>query len=280
MKENMSENPLSKMEPWDLVSAGYVKELLPVFSKWAQDSFARVQPQPEDRVIDVACGPGTVSLLLAPLVKNIVALDFSANMIAELKKALDEKEIHNVIFRQRDCQSLDENDLQFDLAFSQFGLMFFPDLDAGLTELFRVLKPGGKAAIYSWAPISESPAMRLVMNAIWVGFPHLKPCDEDMQGLIKGLDDRGTFVAKLTSAGFEQVSIEPIAHSFKIESALDFWHALVSSSAPICWLKKELSDEDWLVGEGRAIAYLEEKINEPMELASMALLGIGVRPKG
>lgn len=276
----MTENPLSKIEPWDLVSAGYAKELLPVFSKWAQDSFELVQPQPEHRVIDVACGPGTVSLLLAPLVKEVVALDFSARMIAEFQSLLNAKEIHNVNVRQCDCQAIDEADQQFDLAFSQFGLMFFPDLEAGFAELFRVLKPGGKAAVTSWAPISESPAMWMAMNTLWAGFPNLRPEDDEQDGLIKGLDRRTFFAEYMTRAGFEQVRIEPIVHNFRAGSAHAFWQSLVRTSAPICLLKKECSVEDWQAGEARAIAYLEEKIKKPMELASTALLGIGVKQKG
>ena len=276
----MTGNPLSTMEPWDLVSAGYAQELLPVFSQWAQDSFERVRPQPEHRVIDEACGPGTVSLLLASRVKEIVAFDFLAKMLAELQNVLAEKDIANVTARRCDCQSIDEADRSFDLAFSQFGLMFFPDLDAGFAELFRVLKPGGKTAVYSWAPVSESPAMRMVMEAIWSGFPHLRPKDVEQESFIKGLDNRAIFAEKLNLAGFEQVTIEPISHQFRAESALAFWQGVVRSSAPVALLKQESTVEAWQVGETGAIAYLEDAIKGPTELASTALLGVGVRPTG
>jgi ubiquinone/menaquinone biosynthesis C-methylase UbiE len=219
-------------------------------------------------------------LLLSPLVKQIVALDFSVKMLAELSKLLDEKEILNVNVRRCDCQAIDEDDREFDLAFSQFGLMFFPDRNAGFAELFRVLKPGGKAAVYSWAPVSESPAMRMVMEAVWAGFPHLRPKDGEQDGLIKGLDDRATFAENLTRAGFEQVNIEPITHLFHAESALAFWQGVVSSSAPVALLKQESTAGAWQAGEARAIAYLEDAIKGPTELASTALLGVGVKPKG
>ena len=274
----MTENPLSTVEPWNLVAAGYRAELVPIFSKWARDSFARVSPRPEHRVIDVACGPGTVSLLLAPQIKEVVALDFSAGMIAELQKALDEKGIGNVRARECDCQALDEADRQFDLAFSQFGLIFFPDPDAGLAELYRVLKPGGKVAVYSWAPLSESFAMRLALKALWTGFPHLRPADEEPRPLIDALSDREMFAEKLKAAGFEQVSIEAISHSFPATSARDYWQGMLRSSAPISLLKKNTPPEEWQAGEARALAYLEEVITGPLELESTALLGVGTRP--
>ncbi len=274
----MTENPLSTVEPWDLVAPGYAAELVPIFSKWAEDSFARVQPQPEHRVVDVACGPGTVALLLAPLVREVVALDFSASMIAELRKALDDKGIRNVRARECDCQALDEADQAFDLAFSQFGLIFFPDLDAGFSELFRVLRPGGRAAVYSWAPVSESPAMRLALKALCVGFPQLFPAADAGANLIDGLEDRAAFADKLTRAGFEQVSIEAIAHTFPLDSARGYWQGMVRSSAPVSLLKKKTPPDEWRAGEARAIAYLEEVVTAPLELASTALLGIGTRP--
>lgn len=78
-------NPLSSVEPWNIVVDGYVTDTQPIFELWAQDSFNKVNPKKTVNVIDVACGPGTVSLMLADKVNKIKALDFSPKMIEHLK---------------------------------------------------------------------------------------------------------------------------------------------------------------------------------------------------
>ena len=134
----MTVNPLSTVEPWDLVTDGYVQELIPVFQKWTRDSLKQVPLKSTDAVIDIACGPGTVSLLVAPMVNNVTALDFSEEMINALRGQIDRSGITNIDARNCDCQALPFEDEQFDAAFSQFGLMFFPDRMIYIWFLFPV----------------------------------------------------------------------------------------------------------------------------------------------
>lgn len=67
-----------------------------------------------------------------------------------------------------------END-RFDAAFSMFGLMFFPDKVRGLKEIHRVLKPKGKIAVSSWAPISNSILMQCLFGALRKANPDIPP---------------------------------------------------------------------------------------------------------
>lgn len=70
----MSETgPLARPELWNVVAGGYVEMMLPMFERFASDALALVDLSPRAAVIDVAAGPGTVSLLAARNVARVVA---------------------------------------------------------------------------------------------------------------------------------------------------------------------------------------------------------------
>jgi ubiquinone/menaquinone biosynthesis C-methylase UbiE len=272
----VTQNVLSEVMPWDIVAEGYVQETAPVFVKWANDAIERVGPARDYEVIDIATGPGTVALALAPLVRKVVALDFSANMIAILKKTMDAYRIKNIVAEVCDCQSLHYPDDSFDRAFSQFGLMFFPDRVKGFKEMRRVLKPGGKAAVYSWAPISQSPAMQMMMGAMAVGFPEANDQASQQKKVVFGLDNLDIFRSEMEQAGFRDIAFESITHEYPRFDPQGFWNRMVKGSAPITFMKHQMDPAKWAERERACIEYLRKNLpNHP--LASTAYLGIGVK---
>lgn len=270
----MANNPLSTVAPWDVVSEGYVSETMPIFELWAQDSFERLSIKPEFRVLDMATGPGTVAVKIAPFVSTVLALDFSPQMIKQLQRRIDALGVRNISVGECDCQNLFCEDNSFDLAFSQFGLMFFPDRVAGFKEMYRTLKPGGKGVVYSWAPIEQSPAMQMMIGALFAGFPEARPKSSGNEDIVKGLDDLETFYREMECAGFTNVHIEPITHGFSVPSGEEFWQSMVSGSAPITMMKQQKSPEEWAEKEQGALRYIRENLKSS-ELSSTAYLAIG-----
>ena len=59
----VSPSPLATPEPWDLVAAGYTAEALPYFERFSRDALRLADLPAGARVVDVAAGPGTLSLL-------------------------------------------------------------------------------------------------------------------------------------------------------------------------------------------------------------------------
>ncbi len=267
---------LSKVKPWDIVAQGYVEEVAPIFELWANDSFERMNPQSNHRVIDIACGPGTVSLLLSPKVEKIESYDFSVNMLEMFQKAIKESALLNIEIHHCDCQELTAKDNSFDQAYSQFGLMFFPNRIKGFSEMYRVLKSGGKAAVYSWAPQSESTSMELMMETLYAGFPEIRPNEDESKGSISTLDNRDIFLQEMSSVGFTDVTIEPVRHNFPYISPEKFWQSVVKGSAPITMMKANTAPDIWLEKEKLCLEYLKENMNG-QELYSTALLAIGTK---
>lgn len=270
----MATNPLSEVTPWDVVSEGYVSETMPIFELWAQDSFDRINIRPDFNVLDMATGPGTVAVKISSLVNSVLALDFSSQMIEQLKQRIAQAQISNITIEQCDCQKLFSDNNSFDLAFSQFGLMFFPNRQAGFNEMYRVLKPGGKGIVYSWAPMEQSPAMQMMIGALFAGFPEARPIDTGNKDIVKGLDDLDTFYMEMEQAGFTNVKIESITHTFPVQSVEQFWQSMVKGSAPITMMKKQKSKTEWIEKEKVSIRFLEENLTEK-SLASTAYLAIG-----
>lgn len=101
----------------------------------------------EARVLDLGCGGGHVTFNVAPLVREIVAYDLSREMLGVVEKAARERHLSNVVTRQGAVEKLPFEDKSFDAVLSRFSAHHWTDLDAGLSEAARVVKPGGMVAI-------------------------------------------------------------------------------------------------------------------------------------
>jgi len=161
--------------PWDLVSLGYAAEAQAVMLPFSRDAIDLVDPKPSARVLDVAAGSGMLALEIARRVARVDAVDFSNEMLARLEEGRQASGLTNVHARWADGQALPFENATFDAAFSMFGLMFFPDRKQGFAELYRVLKPGARAAVSSWAPIEQSPLMTLMFGALRAADPSRSP---------------------------------------------------------------------------------------------------------
>lgn len=106
-----------------------------------------------ERVLDVACGTGLVTLRAATQVTSaghIDAVDLSEGMLERAEAMLAERNIHHVAFHQMDAEELDFPDDQFDAALCSLGLMYAPDPEVAIDEMYRVVAPGGRAVAAVW----------------------------------------------------------------------------------------------------------------------------------
>ncbi len=109
-------------------------------------------PQPTDRILDLGCGWGTISFALGPKVREVVGLDFSERAIACCNERLDSSGFDNVSFRVGDARDSGVRAGSFDVvtAADLFEHLYPDDSEAVAAEGFRVLKPGGRFAV--WTP--------------------------------------------------------------------------------------------------------------------------------
>ena len=115
-------------------------------------------------VLELACGTGRVTKHLRDCFKEpvkLTATDLSADMLQLAESKLGDLGIE---FRVEDAQNLSFAEDTFDLIVCQFGFMFLPDKKKGLSEMLRVLKPGGRLMLSTWESTENIPLLQWVFN--------------------------------------------------------------------------------------------------------------------
>jgi SAM-dependent methyltransferase len=126
-----------------------------------------VAATPGESVLDVGCGPGTTSLLLAERVGSagrVVGVDVSARLLALARERA--AGVDNVSFVEADAQTTIPPGAPFDAVFSRFGVMFFADPDAAFTNLHDATSPDGRLAFVCWQKPEENPWLMTPINAL------------------------------------------------------------------------------------------------------------------
>lgn len=98
-------------------------------------------------VLDVGCGAGHVARTVAPLSAQVVALDLTETMLAEVRQLMAEHGISNVETKQGDVERLPYADASFDVVITRYSAHHWPDPDRAIAECLRVLRPGGRLLI-------------------------------------------------------------------------------------------------------------------------------------
>ena len=103
-----------------------------------------------EHVVDVGCGAGIDSMIAAKMVGatgGVIGVDMTPAMLERARQSAKEADMHNVEFRSGLAESLPVEDDWADIVISNGVLNLFPDKLAGLREMARVLKPGGRLQI-------------------------------------------------------------------------------------------------------------------------------------
>jgi len=104
-------------------------------------------------VLDVACGTGLVTRRAAMQVGasgTVVGVDAAGKMVAYAQHVAASQRLHQVTWARMDAEDLRLPDATFDVALCALGLMYVPHPVRALQEMYRVLKPGGRAVAVVW----------------------------------------------------------------------------------------------------------------------------------
>ena len=103
--------------------------------------------QPSDRILDVACGPGFLTMSFAACAAQAVGLDATPNWIARASAEAQRRGLANVRFESGDAEALPFPDARFDLVACRAAFHHFPQPARVLAEMARVAAPGGRLLI-------------------------------------------------------------------------------------------------------------------------------------
>ncbi|GII30503.1 class I SAM-dependent methyltransferase [Planotetraspora mira] len=179
-----------------------------IVAAFTDDFFHVAAIHEDDRVLDVGCGTGQITLLAARQASRgrVLGVDISAPMLERARADAAEQGVPNVRFEQGDAQVHDFPDGGFDVAISRGGVMFFGDLVAGFANIQRGLRPGGRLVFMGpqgGAPDSDYARATAALKPLMRG---PSPAARGMGSLV----DSARIHEVLGAAGFADVSVTPV----------------------------------------------------------------------
>jgi len=148
----------------------YDEILVPrLFDPWAELLLGQVNLQSGQAVLDVACGPGTVTRRAAHRVGRsgrVTGCDLSPAMLDLARSRISIAASAPIDYLGCPADSLGVADDAFDVVTCQQGLQFFPDRPAALAEMRRALHPDGRLALSVWCAIQDCPPFAALADAL------------------------------------------------------------------------------------------------------------------
>ncbi len=166
-------------------------------------------PKPGERVLDIGCGAGQTSYLLADAVGqggHVTGVDISAPLLAAARRVMDSAK--NIAFVEADASAYDFKP-EYDLVVSRFGVMFFDDPPDAFANIRTALKPGGRLAFACWRSVPENQWVSLPVGAARAILPPLPPPDPLAPGPF-AFAEPARVKDILGRAGFRDIRIEPL----------------------------------------------------------------------
>jgi len=126
---------------------------------WRKKAIKLLEPQSPKHILDIATGTGDFAIQAMSLnPEKIVGIDISQGMLEIGRQKISKKGLQEKINLQLgDSENLEFNDNNFDAVIVSFGVRNFEDLNRGLKEMYRVLKPNGNAIILEFSKPQEFP---------------------------------------------------------------------------------------------------------------------------
>jgi ubiquinone/menaquinone biosynthesis C-methylase UbiE len=216
----------------------YDRYLVPtIFGPWAVDLVALAAPQPDERILDVACGTGAVAREAVRALGaegRVTGLDLNAGML-NIARAHDLQGI--VQWREGSVQAMPFPDEVFTLVLCQQGMQYFPDRAAALREMYRVLASDGRLVLNIWRAIERTPGFLVLSQALG---RHISP----EAGVLPpfALGDAVGLAAEVATAGFHDVTTQIASRRLRYGSPEEFVRTYIIST-PLVNLLTQVEEE-------------------------------------
>ncbi|HVE99832.1 MAG TPA: class I SAM-dependent methyltransferase [Rubrobacteraceae bacterium] len=232
---------------WDAVATGWYAQREEIWessrpvSEWM---IRRLDPQPEDTVLELAAGPGDTGLRVARLVGGlgrVIITDFAPEMVGAARRRAEEMGVENAVFRTLDAERMDLETDSVDGVLCRWAYMLMIDPAAAFAETRRVLRPGGRLAFSVWAAHERNPALSLA-GSVLVELGHIPPPDPEAPGPFS-MADTARIRELVVAAGFAQPEIEEVSFYRRFASQDAYWRFLVETSATTSPVLRSLQPE-------------------------------------
>ncbi|GMV78029.1 MAG: demethylmenaquinone methyltransferase [Chitinophagaceae bacterium] len=188
---------------------------------WRKKGIHQLKEIKPQQVLDVATGTADVALLTYKILQpqKIIGIDISEGMLNIGKKKIEEQNLQNFIQLQKgDSEKIDFNDNTFDAITVAFGVRNFENLEKGLQEMLRVLKPNGKLVIMECTQPKQfafKGFYNIYMNIIAPGFGKMfaknKQAYQYLNNSIQAFPEGKTFLNVMEKAGFNKTYLKTLS---------------------------------------------------------------------
>jgi ubiquinone/menaquinone biosynthesis C-methylase UbiE len=275
----MIESELEKIrdvqkEAWNKSCVGWKKwdQMMMGFLEPMNNAIIRtLNIKSDDIILDVATGTGEPGLTMSLLANKgeVTGVDLSEGMLKVAAEKAERENIKNFNTVCCDISNLPFDDNSFDKISCRLGFMLFPDIQLALSEMMRVLKPGGKISGSVWGSSEKNSWVNTSMSTM-IERLGLKKAAPGAPGIWRCAES-GFMTNHFKQAGFKNIHEETLDSSLQLDSINTYWEFITEVASPVAFaaaddqLKQEIKNE---VLEKVRLINLTEKI----ELRSNAII--------
>jgi len=129
---------------------------------WRRKVIRLVAAEPVEKLLDVATGTADLAIMAAKVAGHVTGVDISDGMLAQGRVKVEQKGLQGrITLQQADSAALPFADGSFDAVTVAFGVRNYEDLDRGLREMLRVLRPGGRLFVLEFSKPQHTPMRQL-----------------------------------------------------------------------------------------------------------------------
>lgn len=181
---------------------------------WRKKGIASLRPFSPQVILDIATGTGDLAISMQEELqpKQIIGADISEGMMDVARKKSEELHLQeSVKFEYQDCINLTYSNDSFDAVTAAFGVRNFEDIERGLSEMYRVLKPGGHLMILELSTPEHFPMKQLYQIYSKIVIPNIgrlvskeKAAYSYLPASIKVVPQGSVMAELLTKIGFKE----------------------------------------------------------------------------
>jgi ubiquinone/menaquinone biosynthesis C-methylase UbiE len=266
-------------QAWDEIAAGYDEFVTPTHMWLGDEAIRRAGLDAGMRFLDVAAGSGALSIPAARHGARVTATDISTEMLERLGARAKAEGLRDLETRIMDGHALELEDDTFDVAGSQYGIMLFPDLPRGLSELVRVTRPGGRVFLVVYGPPTQVEFLGFFLGAIQAVVPGFTGPPLDPPPLPFQVADAEKLRLALAGAGLKDIRVETVTQQMKFASGKALWDWVVNSNPIGAMLVADLTEAHEAAVQRALDGMLRERAggSGPAILTDPNHIGIGTK---
>jgi SAM-dependent methyltransferase len=199
----------------------------------------RLAPQKDERVLDIATGTGLTARHISRSGAKVTGTDIAQGLLDAASQLADEEGL-SIDWQLGDAEKLPFADASFDAAASTFGIMFASNQEAAISELARVVRPGGRIAIAAWPPDSTAVKLRQVIA------PFMPSTPQQASSPPSPFNWGDSAWLKDTLGEHFELGHEPGELTHRTTSAAEAWNIYVEGFGPIRATAQALDSEQQL----------------------------------